>query len=146
MVFGMIDADPRSDLRLAADYDLDATALGSLPDRPFTLVNFFRIRDRAVDEAGADDGRTGLEAMLQYAEVSGPRLRAAGGRFLTRGLSAGTLWGADPTAWDLVVVAEYPDGDAFRRLLADGEYQAAFADRRAAVAEQRVVVSISVDG
>ena len=83
---------------------------------------------------------------MRYASVSGPCLEAAGGRFLTRGIPAGTLWGDDSKDWDIVVVAEYPHGDALRALLSDPEYRVAFADRRAAVADQRVVLSVSIDG
>lgn len=136
---------PRSsDDDLATTYGLDPDGLRALPPGPFTLVNLFRLRDRAADEAGGEEGRSGLEALMQYASVSGPCLEAAGGRFLTQGIAAGLLWGEDNETWDLVVVAEYPDGDALRTLLDDPEYRDAFAHRRAAVAAQRVVLSVSV--
>ena len=130
---------------LAATYGIDPNILDALPEAPFTLVNFFRLRDRATDDAGADDGRSGAEAMMQYARSSGPCLEAAGGRFLTQGIPAGMLWGEDSSKWDIIVVAQYPTGDAFRALLDDPRYWDAFLDRRAAVEEQRVVLSVSID-
>lgn len=134
-----------NDKELAATYGLDPDVLDALPGGQFTLVNFFRLRDRAISERGLDDGQSGLEAMMHYASVSGPCLEAAGGKFLTQGIPAGILWGDDSQQWDIVVVAEYPTGDAFRALLNDPKYREAFADRHAAVEEQRVVVSVSLD-
>ena len=129
---------------LAAAYGIDPRVLQAVPFGPFTLINLFRLRDRATDAHGVEDGRSGLEAMMQYASVSGPCLDAAGGRFLTTGIPIGNLWGHDDTEWNIVVVAEYPSLDTLGTLLADPRYRAAFADRQAAVAEQRVVVSHSV--
>jgi uncharacterized protein (DUF1330 family) len=129
---------------LAAAYGIDPDVLGVLPQGKFTVVNFFRLRDRATDEAGVDEGRSGLEAMMQYASISGPCLEAAGGRFLTQGIPAGMLWGQDSKEWDIVVVAEYPTGEAFRAMLHDPQYRDAFADRRAAVEDQRVILSVSI--
>ena len=135
----------RDDDALAAAYGIDPEVLRSLPAGRFTLVNFFRLRDHAIGEAGLVDGRSGLEAMMQYAHVSRPCLEAAGGRFLTQGIPVGTLWGEDNQDWDIVVLAEYPNGDALRALLDDPAYREAYADRRAAVEDQRVVVSVSLD-
>ena len=134
-----------TDEDLAAAYGIDPDILRALPQGQFTLVNFFRLRDQATDEAGVGERRSGLEAMMQYARISGPCLEAAGGRFLTQGIPAGMLWGEDTETWDVVVVAQYPTGDAFRTLLHDPRYRDAFADRRAAVEEQRVVLSVSID-
>lgn len=134
-----------TDEALAAVYGIDPDVLSALPAGRFTLVNFFRLRDQALNEAGVADGRSGLEAMMEYSSVSGPCLEAAGGRFLAQGLHAGVLWGQDSQDWDIVVLAEYPNGDALRSLLSDPSYRDAFADRRAAVEDQRVVLSVSLD-
>jgi uncharacterized protein (DUF1330 family) len=104
------------------------------------LVNFFKLRATARYEDGRSEPATGVDAMLRYAATSGRCLEAVGGRFLLQGLPAGVLWG-DDDEWDLVVVAEYPDSDAFFRLLADPDYEQAFVHRRAAVERQRVTVA-----
>jgi uncharacterized protein (DUF1330 family) len=135
--------------RLAEEYGLAVDADGNLPalealgDGPITLVNLFALR--AV--AAYPDGETcsGVEAMLRYGAVSGDRLAAVGGRFVAQALPTGVVWGdASDGDWDLVVVATYPDVDAFWSLLADDEYRAAFAHRRAAVARQRVTVGVTM--
>ena len=127
---------------LALDGDGAAAALATAGDGPITLVNFFRLRATARYEGGEGpaDAGTGVDAMLRYAAVSGRCLESVGGRFLVQGLASGVLWG-DDDRWDLVVVAEYPDRDAFFALLADPDYEAAFAHRRAAVDRQRVTVA-----
>lgn len=131
--------DTRLDPDLAARYDLDPDVLDAVPEGPVVLVNLFRLREVADDD-GAEP-RSGLDAMMAYSAVSGERLSAVGGSFLAQGLAAASLWHDD--RWDLVVVATYPHVDAFVALLEDPAYEAAYAHRRAAVAEQRVVVASS---
>lgn len=132
--------DTRLDPALAARYDLAADVLDAVPEGPVVLVNLFRLRDVA-DDGDRAAPRSGLDALLAYSAVSGERLSAVGGSFVAQGLAAASLWHDD--RWDVVVVATYPHVDAFVSLLQDPAYEAAYADRRAAVAEQRVVVASS---
>lgn len=130
------------DQSLADHYGLDPDALAAAPAGPVTVVNLFKLRDAAAYPPGAVDAApSGLDAMLTYAAVSGDRLSAVGGRFLSQGTMIGSLWGDDGAGWDLVVVAEYPDIDALRALLADEAYRNAYEHRRAAIERQRVVIS-----
>src|SRR3546814_17864106 len=103
--------DSRDDKDLADAYGIDAEVLGSLPPGRFTLVNFFRLREQAIGPDGLADGRSGLEAMMQYASTSGACLEAAGGRFPSPGIAPGALWGEDSQAWDTGYTAEDPHGD-----------------------------------
>lgn len=130
--------DSRLDPALAARYDLDPAVLDGVPDGPVLVVNLFRLREVAADAPGAE-ARSGLEAMLAYSAVSGERLHTVGGTFLAQGLGGTPLWGDE--RWDVVVVASYPGVGAFVDLLADPAYEVAYADRLAAVEEQRVVVA-----
>ena len=126
---------------MAEHYGIDPSVLEAAPAGPVTVVNLFKLREVAAYPSGS--GRapaSGLEAMLAYGAVSGDRLAAVGGRFLSQGLMVGALWG-DDVGWDLVVVAEYPDIGAVRALLDDPQYREAYEHRRAAVERQRVVVS-----
>ena len=130
------------DASLAEQYGLDPRALEDTPPGLVTVVSLFKVRDVASYPAGSPkDGLSGLEAMLAYAAVSGDRLGAVGGRFLSQGLMVGSLWGGSDADWDLVVVAEYPDVDALRSLLDDPAYLEAYEHRRAAVERQRVILS-----
>lgn len=135
------------DVGLADHYGIDPRALSGAPPGPVTVVNLFKLREVAAYPPGTPapapgaSPASGLEAMLAYAAVSGDRLAAVGGRFLSRGLMVGSLWDDDEVGWDLVVVAEYPDVAAVRALLDDPLYRDAYEHRRAAVERQRVVVS-----
>lgn len=127
---------------LADHYGLRAETLRAAPPGAITVVNLFRLRATAADGMGRPP-RTGAEALLTYASVSEERLAAVGGRFLSRGLAVGTLWGEDP-GWDVVVSAQYPDIAAVRALLDDPQYREAYEHRRAAVDRQHVIVSASL--
>jgi uncharacterized protein (DUF1330 family) len=130
------------DAAMADHYGLDPTALEAAPPGPVTVVNLFKLREVAAYPFGTARAATsGLEAMLAYAAVSGDRLAAVGGRFLSQGMMVGSLWGDDEVGWDLVVVAEYPDIGAVRALLDDPLYRDAYEHRRAAVERQRVIIS-----
>lgn len=133
------------DTGLAAKYGLDPRPLADAAPGPVTVVNLFKLREVASYPAGSGlEGSSGLEAMLTYAAVSGARLAAVGGRFLSQGLMVGSLWGSDGVDWDLVVVAEYPSADAVRSLLSDAAYLEAYEHRRAAVEAQRVIISTQI--
>ena len=128
---------------LVVDDDGTVEALQRVGDRPVTVVNLFALRD--VAEYADGDACSGVEAMLRYSASSGACLEAVGGRFVAQALPTGVIWGATPDgSWDVVVVATYPHVDAFWSLLADPAYRAAFVHRRAAVAQQRVMVAASL--
>ena len=130
------------DASLADHYGIDPTVLEAAPPGPLTLVNLFKLREVATYPPGLGRAAvSGLEAMLAYAAVSGERLAAVGGRFLSQGLMVGSLWDDDEVSWDLVVVAEYPQIGAVRALLDDPQYRDAYEHRRAAVERQRVLIS-----
>ena len=127
---------------LAADYGLSAAAIDLAGAAPLTVVNLFELNEIARYPGGEEC--PGVEAMRRYGATSGPCLEAAGGRFLSQALPTGAVWGEDDGPWHLLVVASYPDADAFWALLADPDYRRAFAHRRAAVARQRVLVGASL--
>jgi uncharacterized protein (DUF1330 family) len=130
------------DTTLAEHYGIDPTVLAAAPPGRVTVVNLFKLRKvAAYPPSLARPAVSGLEAMLAYAAVSGERLAAVGGRFLSQGTMLGSLWGDDEVGWDLVVVAEYPQIGAVRALLDDPQYHDAYQHRRAAVERQRVVLS-----
>lgn len=95
---------------------------------PLTLINLFKLRP------------DGMEAMMRYAAVSGPALERVGGRFLLTGPFEATLIGEDED-WDIVAIGTYPDRAALLALFDDQAYRAAWADRTAAVARQRVIIA-----
>ena len=131
-----------SESGLVVGNDGNVAAFDGLGDRPITVVNQFMLLE--VAEYPDGESCSGVEAMLRYGASSGARLEAVGGRFVAQALPTGVVWGEADGRWDLVVVATYPNVDAFWALLDDATYRAAFVHRRAAVARQRVTVGTSM--
>jgi len=110
------------------------------PDQPVTLVNFFKMRDRAyypaafVDDDVDVDGET---AFNRYASVSMPSLEKVGGRFLLVSPFGETFIGSIEN-WDLVAVGAYPGPGSIISLFELPEYRQAYVHRTAACATQRV--------
>ena len=107
---------------------------------PLTLVNFFKLRERAVyaqDFPNVETACSGRAAFDRYAAVSMPTLEKVGGRFLLVAPFEGMVVG-DYEDWDLVAVGAYPNGDALLALFEDADYRACFAHRTAACERQKV--------
>ncbi|MFG2005949.1 DUF1330 domain-containing protein [Spirillospora sp. NPDC048911] len=128
-----------AELRLNAE-DVEALERVADMDGPVVVVNLFALRDQAEYDDDRDKPCSGVEAMLRYSAVSETRLAAAGGRFVHRGFGGHAIWGR-AERWDLVVVAQYPTGAAVLELFRDPLYLAAYRHRRAAMREQRLILS-----
>ncbi|GAB4226708.1 MAG: DUF1330 domain-containing protein [Kiloniellaceae bacterium] len=108
-------------------------------DQPITLINFFKMRARAIYPDGASqDDITGEEAFARYAEVSLPTVEKVGGRFLLLAPFEATFMGAEED-WDLIAIGSYPNAAALLALLEDAAYAAAYQHRTAALERQKVL-------
>ncbi|KST67459.1 DUF1330 domain-containing protein [Mastigocoleus testarum] len=105
---------------------------------PLTVVNFFKLKDRADTTLTNGKEMTGSEAFATYAETSVPKVSEVGGHFLLRGTVEGNLIGNDSTQWDIIAIGQYPQREYFLKLFKDDEYQKAFKFRRAALEKQNV--------
>ncbi|MBY5934750.1 DUF1330 domain-containing protein [Tateyamaria omphalii] len=108
------------------------------PNKPFSLVNFFKFHQTADYGDELAPAATGREAFQRYADVSVPSMHGAGGEFLAVAPFAGSLFGQDQD-WDLIAIGKYPNLDVFMSLYSNPEYIKAFRHRTAAVARQFVV-------
>lgn len=104
---------------------------------PIHMLNLVRLRDRAAYE----DGRvaTGQAAYGEYGRLSAPVLGRVGGQIVWRGAMEQMLIGPAEEAWDLCFIAEYPEPEAFVRMIKDPDYQAAVVHRQAAVQDSRLI-------
>jgi len=109
------------------------------PNRPFSLVNFFKFNEKAAYGSGDEPTASGSEAFQHYADVSVPSMKDAGGEFLAVAPFAGNLLGQDQD-WDLIAIGKYPNLQAFISLYTNRDYIEAFRHRKAAVARQAVIV------
>lgn len=105
---------------------------------PLTLVNFFKLRQRAV-YPNPEEGISGQEAFSRYTAQSIPAVARAGGSFLFVGQFGGTFIGPDEE-WDLVAIASYPSAEALVRLFEDPTYAEVYPHRTAACAAQKVLL------
>ncbi|MEP3246614.1 MAG: DUF1330 domain-containing protein [Sneathiella sp.] len=108
-------------------------------DAPITFVNFFKMRDEAIYPEGQGVSISGEAAFQRYATVSVPTVEKVGGRFLLLAPFEASFLGADEN-WDLVAVGAYPNAAAALNLYENEDYRAAFMHRRAACADQKVLV------
>lgn len=109
-------------------------------DQPVTLVNFFKMRDRASYPAGLEPEETDLsgnDAFQKYAAVSMPSLEQVGGRFLLVAPFGASFIGAAED-WDLVAIGSYPNPGALVSLFELDAYRDAYSHRIAACSDQKV--------
>ncbi len=108
-------------------------------DAPITFVNFFKMRDEAIYPDGQEVDLSGEAAFQRYADVSVPTVEKVGGRFLLLAPYETAFLGVDEN-WDLVAVGAYPSAAAALNLYENEDYRTAFIHRRAACADQKVLV------
>jgi uncharacterized protein (DUF1330 family) len=113
--------------------------LGRPADKPVTLINFFKLRDKANYPDGSTEV-SGQDAFSSYAAVSIPAMERAGGRFLHVGPFQGMFLG-ETEDWDVIAIGAYPDLEALTALYSDESYRGAFHHRTAACERQKVLVS-----
>lgn len=104
---------------------------------PLTVVNFFKLRERA-DSALIQEPMSGEEAFAKYAETSVPKVAEVGGHFVLRGVVEGDFIGKNLENWHIVAIGQYPKRENFIELLMDQDYKNAFKYRQAAVENQNV--------
>lgn len=107
-------------------------------DKPVTLINFFKLREKARYDDKQDEV-SGEDAFGKYAAVSIPTMERVGGKFLFVGPYKGMFLGQDED-WDLVAIGSYPDLQALVALYADQGYREVFHHRTAACERQKVIV------
>lgn len=105
-------------------------------DKPITLVNLFKLNEKATYP---DEDVSGRDAFDRYAKVSVPKVASKGGQFLLVAPFEGMFLGEDED-WDLVAIGSYPNTTALLSLFEDEEYQAVIHHRAAACAEHKVYI------
>ena len=113
-------------------------------DRPIVMLNLLRYREQANYPADFDAAPcSGEEAYQRYGAVAAERVASVGGRIVWSGSADLTLIGPADEEWDTVVLVEYPSTQAFAKMIAQPEYQAAAPHRTAALKDSRLVATAS---
>ena len=114
------------------------------PDKPVQMLNFLKMREKAVYEEGhehAQKGWSGARAYQQYGqEIAGPFARAEA-KIIWQNTVHGTIIGPDGESWDAIFVVEYPNAQAFQTMVSDPEYLAGAANRTAALSDSRLYLT-----
>ncbi len=106
-------------------------------DTPLTVVNFFKLREKA-DNSFIRESMSGEDAFTKYAETSVPKVAEVGGHFILMGAVEADFIGDNLEQWNIVAIGQYPRRENFLQLLMDEDYHEAFTYRQAALETQHV--------
>jgi uncharacterized protein (DUF1330 family) len=93
-------------------------------DEPVVMLNLLEF----ASEGGPDRYRT-------YLEMTRPILARFGAKIIYGGEGLPVLTTGDARRWDAVVLVQYPNRSTFKAMVADPEYQKAFAVGQSAIAD-----------
>ncbi len=122
--------------------------LGSLEvGAPLVMINLLKYRDQADYPAGFDAAPcTGREAYQRYAAVALGKVTQVGGKPLWMGSVTGSLIAPDGEEWDEALLVQYPSRQAFLQMVAMPDYQAVAVHRTAALADSRLIATVTRGG
>ena len=90
------------------------------PDRPVTMLNFMKFRERSLDGDG-----TGWDAYLRYSQHTIGLIKERGGTIIWAGDLQGISFGETPDGdWDYVALVCYPTPGAFLDMMRSPDYEA----------------------
>lgn len=104
--------------------DVFTKFLAAEDDAPVVMLNLLRF---------VPDG--GRERHLDYLRMAEPILARFGATILLRGDGLDVLTDGEIEGWDAVLLVQYPRRTAFKDMVEDPEYQAAFLVGKSALAE-----------
>jgi uncharacterized protein (DUF1330 family) len=117
----------------------------NIPDgRPIVMVNLLKFKEVASyrDETKPCSGR---EAYRTYSLTAIKKVKEVGGQPIWMGNVAGCVIAPDGEDWDDVLLVKYPCIGAFRKMLADPEYQKCTFHRTAALDNARLIATLEAD-
>jgi uncharacterized protein (DUF1330 family) len=118
---------------------LETFAKGDMK-QPLAMLNLLRFKDVATYEPGSKEPkRSGAEAYMLYGAVAQQKVREVGGDIIYMGPAQQTFIGPPDVKWDVMALVYYPSREAFLRMVAMPDYQAATRHRRAGLAATRLI-------
>ncbi|MBI1211849.1 MAG: DUF1330 domain-containing protein [Alphaproteobacteria bacterium] len=108
--------------------------------QPLAMLNLLRFKDVATYEPGSKEPkRSGAEAYGLYGMVAQQKVREVGGHFIYVGPVQQIFVGPSDVKWDMMALVYYPSREAFLRMVAMPDYQAATFHRRAGLDATRLI-------
>lgn len=129
-----------------------AALTGLRVDGPIVMINLLRYREQADYPPDAPEGLdtspcSGREAYQQrYGAVAQQTIAEVGGRLLWAGGVEASVIAAPGEVWDDAVLVEYPSRDAFVKMISMPRYQACAPHRTAALADSRLICTVTRAG
>lgn len=109
--------------------------LNESDDAPFAMLNLIHL-----------DPDGGRERYAEYHQLAKPSLVRYGARILYAGNGLPLLTEGQAKGWDVVLVVQYPNRQAFKSMIADPEYQVAFKVGASAIADIVLQPLTAIDG
>ncbi len=105
-------------------------------NEPFVMVNLLKFREKAEYADGRETALTGAQAYAIYGAGVAKIIESMGGRSVYAGSVTDLMIGDVEELWDMVALVEYPDSEAFSKMIASPEYQELHVHRDAGLAGQ----------
>ena len=113
--------------------------IGMGGDKPISMLNLLKFKDRAEYDEPGEPEMTGREAYDRYARVMAPLVFAKGGRLRFSGKADAMVIGEVGELWDAVAIMEYPSRAAFVAIATSPEVQEIGRHRKAGLAGQLLI-------
>lgn len=113
------------------------------PNGPLYMLNLLKFKQKAEYADGRDTDLSGAEAYALYGQAVREIIGDLGGRSVFSGATNVMLIGDGDIEWDMVAIVEYPNLEAFQRMTASEEYQAAHVHREAGLEHQLLINCLS---
>ena len=113
--------------------------IGMGGDKPISMLNLLKFKDRAEYDAPGEPEMTGREAYDRYARVMAPLVLSHGGRLRFSGKADAMVIGEVGELWDAVAIMEYPSRAAFVAIATSPEVQEIGRHRKAGLAGQLLI-------
>ena len=105
-------------------------------DKPISMINLLKFKEKAEYEDGRETDLTGKEAYSIYGREVTKHLAKIGGRLVFGGKISRLMIGEVEDLWDSVAIAKYPSRKAMLEMLMDPDYQKSEAHRAAGLEGQ----------
>lgn len=115
------------------------TLLGLGGDKPISMLNLLKFRDKAQYDEPGEPEMTGREAYDRYARAMVPLVLSHGGRIRFSGRADALVIGDVGELWDAVAIMEYPSRAAFVAIATSPEVQEIGRHRKAGLAGQLLI-------
>ncbi|MBH1970142.1 DUF1330 domain-containing protein [Moraxellaceae bacterium AER2_44_116] len=116
----------------------------AVDNKAIVMVNVLRFKEFADYGDGVVKNLSGREAYARYSKSVMPLLWEVGGQVLWRGDVRSTFIAPNDEQWDEVLLVQYPNRQAFIRMISSSAYQETMLHRTAAVADSRLIETKSL--